>query len=230
MNALQNNVPLVSVLIIARKKEECDEITAHLSRQSLNDFEVITEVGGTIPQAWNRALARAKGHFIVFTETDARPLDERWLEQLVASMDDEKTVIKGLEVNHSPWNLCNTIMKREALIERGFDESFLCAEDTELLSYLRCRGYRLEKRAIAPVIHAVRADSPKAVRRAFRYGINWMRIRHRYVDAVEPVPFDWLIRRLLIVILQTLGMFVGWAYSFKERRLRAREIGQSIND
>jgi hypothetical protein len=138
-------------------------------------------------------------------------------------MTDEKTVIKGMEINHASWNLCNTIMPRAALSERGFDETFLWAEDTELFSYLQSRGYRFEKRNIAPVCHAADPDSPKAVRRAFRYGIYWMRIRNRYRAPVEPVPFSWLMRRLTIVILQTLGMIVGWAYAVKDRRLRTRE-------
>jgi GT2 family glycosyltransferase len=128
-----------------------------------------------------------------------------------------------MEINHAAWNLCNTIMPAAALKARGFDETFLWAEDTELFSYLRSQGYRFEKREIAPVVHAADPDSPKAVSRAFRYGIYWMRIRNRYPDAVEPVPFSWLMRRLLIVILQTLGMIVGWAYAIKDRRLRTRE-------
>lgn len=217
------NTPLVSVIIIAREEEECEQIKAHLSRQSFDDFEVIIEIGGTIPQAWNRALARATGRYIVFTETDASPQNDDWLEQLVNSMTNEKTVIKGLEINHAAWNLCNTIMPRAALMERGFNETFLWAEDTELFSYLRSRGYRFEKREIAPVIHTAEPDSPKAVRRAFFYGIFWMRIRNRYSDPVEPVQFSWLIRRLLIVILQMLGMIVGWAFALKDRRLRTRE-------
>ena len=214
------DAPRISVVVIAREREECAGIERALARQSYRDFEIVTEIGGTIPEAWNRAISRARGQFLIFTETDARPLDDDWLQQLLDEMTGDAAMVKGLEINQTPWNLCNTIVRREVFDGIEFDESFLCAEDTELFSRLQSQGFRLEKKPVAPVMHSFDPSSPKALSRAFRYGVNWMRIRHRYREPVEPVPFSWLFRRLMITILQILGMIAGWFLVFSERSLR----------
>jgi GT2 family glycosyltransferase len=208
------------VIVIAKERGECAGIEEALARQTYREFEIVTEIGGTIPEAWNRAVSRARGQFLVFTETDARPLHDDWLQQLLDAMTDDTAMVKGLEINETPWNLCNTIVRREALVGIAFDESFLCAEDTELFSRLQNLGYQLEKRPVAPVMHSFDPSTPKAMSRAFRYGVNWMRIRHRYRHPVEPVPFSWLFRRLMIAVLQIIGMLAGWFLVFSEKKFR----------
>jgi hypothetical protein len=225
------HVPLVSVLVIARTAAETAEIELHLSRQRFRDFELIVEWGDTIPRAWNRALARARGTYIVFTETDARPLSEWWLTQLVEQMNgDDQRMVKGLEVVGTPWNLSNVIVSRATLQGMAFDEGFRWAEDTDLFSRLLAAGCSLERREVAPVFHSFDPVSRKALRRAFGYGMYWARIRHRYPQPVERAEFSRLLLQLAITTVQILGMACGWLRYLPERRARAsrqRSLGKA---
>lgn len=172
--------PRVSVIAIALSEAEFEPLRVKLSRQTFQDFEFIGQAGGTIPQAWNRALDRARGDILVFTETDATPVDERWLEQLVASIPDDRTLVKGLEIGELPWDLSNLAACRSVFQDARFDESFLWGEDTELFCRLRQRGYHFLHVDTAPVIHLHRRGSQRALRRAFRYGLYHARLRVTY--------------------------------------------------
>jgi glycosyltransferase involved in cell wall biosynthesis len=212
--------PLVSVIVVGEKSSDFENIKLHLSRQRFRDFELITEIGGTIPEAWNLAVRRARGQYLVFTETDARPMSEYWLDELVFQMSEDNLIVKGLEVVGTPWNLCNVIMKREVFERLGFDESYLWSEDTDLFCRLSALSYRLEKREIAPVFHGFCPYTKKALKRAFRYGMYWMRIRHRYNPPIEKANFGNLFRQCLIPLTHILGMCAGFFYYWKERKYR----------
>ena len=116
-------MPKVSVISIALSPKEFEPLRRALVRQTFQDFEFVGEAGGTIPEAWNRAIARAKGDVLVITETDATFVNERWLEELVGSIPDENTIVKGLEVTGSPWDLANLAAHRSVFADVRFDES-----------------------------------------------------------------------------------------------------------
>src|SRR3970040_1550206 len=96
--ASNNARPKVSVISIALRAEDFTPLRQALARQTFQDFEFVGEIGGTIPEAWNRAIARAQGEILVFAETDVQLVNENWLEELVTHIPDERTIIKGLEV------------------------------------------------------------------------------------------------------------------------------------
>lgn len=214
------HIPQVSVIVIGRKATDFDEIKLHLSRQRFRDFELIVEVGGSIPQAWNRAVQKARGTYLVFTETDVRPLSEYWLEELVAQMNGADVVIKGLEVVGTPWNLCNTIIKREAFEQVQFDESYRWAEDTDLFCRLSNLGYRFERRETAAVFHQFSHYTQKSLKRAFHYGMYWMRIRQRYRHPIERASIRQLLLQVCVPVMQILGMLAGALAYLAERRFR----------
>jgi GT2 family glycosyltransferase len=182
-----------------------------LSRQTFRDFEFVGEAGGTIPEAWNRAIARARGEILVFTETDASPVDERWLEQLVDSLPDENTIVKGLEISGAPWDMANLAAHRSVFADARFDESFLWAEDTELFCRLKQQGCRLLRVDTAPVIHRHKLGSKRMTRRAFRYGVYMARLRLMYGnDGVEIADVGHASAMFLRALLNLAGL--AWGY------------------
>lgn len=217
-------MPRVSVISIALQEKEFAPLRRVLARQTYRDFEFVGEAGGTIPEAWNRAIARARGEILVFTETDATPVDERWLEQLVSSVPDEKTIVKGLEVSGSPWDMANLAAHRSVFADARFDESFVWAEDTELFCRLKQRGYRLLRVDTAPVIHRHKLGSKRMTRRAFRYGVYHARLRLMYGDnGVEIAGVGYAGVMLLRAVLNLVGLVWGYLLYWPGRLLNGGE-------
>ncbi|MFH1721040.1 MAG: glycosyltransferase [Candidatus Altiarchaeota archaeon] len=171
----------VSVVSIAKRQEEFEPLKKALKEQSYRDFEFVTSTKGTIPEAWNDAVSRAKGDIIVFTETDAFPVNEHWLKDLISEMKDEKTIVRGIEVIPHPWDLCNLAVPKKVFEEIRFDEAFLVAEDTEFFAHLKSLGkYTLKEVKTAPVVHSRNDHPSKRLSRAFMYGRLWTRARLRH--------------------------------------------------
>jgi hypothetical protein len=210
-------VARVSVICIAVTEDELAVKSDQLRRQSFKDFEFVGEAGGTIPQAWNRAIARARGEILVFTETDARPVNERWLEELVGCVTAEDVVVKGLEVTGQPWDMSNLACHRSAMEGAQFDERFRWSEDTEFFCRLKALGYELRQVPVAPVIHLRKAGSKRMIRRAFRYGMYQARLRHWYGDPVMIAGTEQALKRLAQALMNLAGLAVGYLAYLPER-------------
>ena len=215
-----NARPKVSVISIALQAEEFTPLRQALSRQTFQDFEFVGEIGGAIPEAWNRAIERARGDILVFTETDAMPVTDRWLDELVKSIPDENTVVKGLEVTGFPWDLANLAGHRNHFTNAKFDQAYSWAEDTEFFCRLKEDGVRLLQLNTAPVIHPGKLSSKHMHRRAFRYGLYWARLRNRFQDPVELMGVAAAGKVLVGALLNLLGMMVGSLIYWPERRRR----------
>jgi GT2 family glycosyltransferase len=215
-----NGRPRVSVVSIALDEAEFAPLREALARQSYRDYEFVGVTGGSIPEAWNEGIRRARGDILVFTETDATPVDERWLGQLVESVPDERTVVKGLEITGVPWDLANLAAHRSVFEGERFDEAFRWAEDTELFCRLKDRGVRLLQVDTAPVIHPQKLRSKRTLRRGFRYGLYWARLQHRYADPIELGSADQALRTIAGAALNLLGLAVGYVVYWPERRRR----------
>jgi GT2 family glycosyltransferase len=109
---------------------------------------------------------------------------------------------------------------RSAFQAADFDEEFLWAEDTDYFSRLKSMGYRLVQVNTAPVIHLRKLRSKRQIRRAFRYGLYWAKLRHRYTDPVEIAGFSQVAKMLVARVLNLLGLAVGYVIFFGERRYR----------
>jgi hypothetical protein len=223
-STITTNDRKVSVISIALSPEEFAPLKESLTRQTFQDFEFVGEVRGTIPEAWNRAIARAKGEILIFTETDALPVNERWLEELVNSVPDNKTIVKGLEITSTPWDLSNLACHRSAFDGDVFDTAFRWAEDTELFCRLKARDYKFVELDKAPVIHLQKLGKKRMLRRAFRYGLYWARLRHRYADPVEVMDFSTASKVFAGALLNLLGLLIGYLIYWPERRLRKRYV------
>jgi hypothetical protein len=211
-------MPKVSVICISKTPSELDGKAAQLRGQTLQDFEFIGESGGTIPEAWNRAIQRSTGEILVFTETDAQPIAPTWLEELVNAASDPAIIVKGLEVTGQPWDLSNLACHRLVLQDVRFDESFRWAEDTELFCRLKSMGYRLEQVPKAPVIHLRKSGSKRAYRRAFRYGVYQARLHYRYGPDELASGLGAPAKLLAASVLRILGLLLGYAAFWPERR------------
>ncbi|MEM4677478.1 MAG: glycosyltransferase [Candidatus Korarchaeota archaeon] len=213
-------MPKVSVISIAKHEAEFERLKKALEMQTFKDFEFITSTKGSIPEAWNDALSRAKGEIIVFIESDAFPLNERWLEEIVANFR-KGAVLKGLEINPTSLNLCNLVCDAEICKKVRFDESFKYAEDTEFFARLRKMGVEIGFVNAFPVVHVPSRTWRKTLSRSFRYGMYFMKIIYMHgkenIDTINTQNFKSnyihpISNRLRIIVenvLVLLGLLIG---------------------
>ena len=150
----------VSVVTISKDKNGLDIVKKRLEKQKFKDFEFVGSTKGNIPESWNDAIDRSRGEIIVFTETDAVPLSENWLGELVKNLEkynkndpEKKTIVKGLEVRSNMWDLCNTACYSEVFKKIKFNENFERVEDTEFFTRLKNHNYKGVQLTCAPVLH-----------------------------------------------------------------------------
>ena len=200
---------------------------------------MVTSTKGTIPEAWNDAISKAKGEFYVFTESDAFPLNERWLEE-ISEFATKDVFLKGLEINPTDFNLCNLVCDSSIFRTTRFDESLPTGEDTELFARLRKTGMKLKHVNAFPVIHAPRQTWKKTLSRAFRNGMYFMKIiylhgkpnvdsdntRNLQTDYINPISNR--IRIITENILVLLGLVTG-AVRFSPIVLRRKIFSRSSN-
>ncbi len=192
--------------------------TCKFKKQTHQDFEIIIENGRKNDKALEQAVARARGEILVFLAPDAHPVDIYWLEELVAGVTDERTIVKGLEVTSTPLDPSSLAGYRQAFLDHPFDEGYPWSEDTELFCRLKAHGYRFVQLECAPVIHLSKPGSRTYRRRAFRYGIYYSRIRHRYAEPVELASVTDTIKEILKASMYLLGMMVGKIIYWPEGR------------
>lgn len=213
-------MPKISVISIARKVGELENLRRALKNQTFQDFELVISTKGTIPQAWNDAISRASGEFLVFTESDAIPLNNQWLEEIVKSAK-KNTILKGLEINPTDLDMCNLVCDASIFKQIKFDESFRIAEDTELFARLRKTGVEIERVNAFPVIHCPGQTWRKTLSRSFKNGMFFMKIIYLHggcnIDDVNTRnysgnyihPISNRIRIITENVLVLLGLCIG---------------------
>lgn len=162
-------MPRFSVISIARDSRELENLKKHLAKQRFRDFEFVFSTKGTIPEAWNDAVTRSTGEFLVFTESDAWPLHDTWLDEINARVR-EHVVMKGIEITPTSPDLCNLVCDRRIFKTMMFDEGFPAGEDTELFARMKKSGIIIEQVLGFPVVHAKRYTWKKTLQRAFLSG------------------------------------------------------------
>lgn len=168
-------MPKISVISIARDESELNGLKEVLSKQTYKDFEFIISTKGTIPEAWNDAISRAKGEFLVFTESDAHPLFDNWLEEISKHLE-KNTITKGLEIMPTNLDMCNLVADAAIFKKMWFDESFPVGEDSELFARLWANGIKIRRGNAFPVIHTPSISWKKTLSRSFLYGRLQMKI------------------------------------------------------
>ena len=228
-------MPEVSVVTIARRESELGKLRQALKRQTFRDFEFVYSTKRGIPEAMNDAIQKAKGKIIVVTESDALPMSDTWLEEMVRAVKkynktSKKTLIRGIEVVPSAWDWSNFAAYASVLKENKLDESFAIAEDTELFARLKKKGYRGIELPIAPVLHQRSQSISKMIRNNFLYGVLLVRIQMRYAHTgfnstfnsnVKKSGAGLLKRELGIIfskILFLIGAFIGIILYYPSRK------------
>jgi GT2 family glycosyltransferase len=229
-------MPKVSVISIAKRNSDFERLRKALEQQTFRDFEFITSTKGSIPEAWNDAISRAKGEIFVFIESDAFPLSNNWLEEIVKHFK-KNAILKGLEINPTSLNLCNLVCDASIFKNVRFDESFKVCEDTELFARLRKMGVEIGFVNAFPVVHIPARSWKKTFSRALRNGIYYMKIIYMHdrgnIDDVNTQNFQSnyihpISNRLRIIvenILVLLGLFVGaviYIHILVKRKLKER--------
>lgn len=163
-------MPKISVISIAKDEKSFSRLNEALKNQTYHDFEFVTSTKGTISQAWNDAISRSKGEILVFTESDAFPLNNSWLEEIISHAQNS-TILKGLEINPSDLDLCNLVCDASLFRSTRFDESYNSGEDVELFSRLRRMGIKIQFINAFPVVHTPSVSWRKSLARGFKGGL-----------------------------------------------------------
>jgi glycosyltransferase involved in cell wall biosynthesis len=213
-------MPKISVISIAKKEDELEDLRRALANQTFRDFELITSTKGTIPEAWNDAISRAKGEFLVFIESDATPLNNQWLEEIV-KIAKKNTLCKGLEINPTDLDLCNLVCDASIFKRVRFDEDFQIGEDTELFARVRKMGIKIEHTKAFPVVHNPGQTWRKTLSRGLKKGMFFMKIIYLHGrDNIDDVntrnfrgnyinPISNRVRIITENVLVLLGLFIG---------------------
>jgi hypothetical protein len=221
-------MPKLSVVSIAKTREELDKLENDLSNQTYQDYEFVGSTEGTIPEAWNDAISKAEGDFLVFTETDARPINDRWLEDIAKNLR-HNFIVKGTEIRPMDLNMCNLVADAKIFKKERFDESFPVCEDTELFARLRKNNIPIEKVDGFPVVHVPTISWKKTLSRAFTYGHLFMKIVYRHgLGNIETVstkrenkdqihPVSNRVRIICENVLILAGLVFGVFFHFFER-------------
>jgi len=213
-------MPKISVISIAKKESEFEKLRKALANQTFQDFEFVTSTKGTIPEAWNDAISRARGEIFVFIESDAFPLNNNWLEEIVKHAR-KNAVLKGLEINPTSLNLSNLVCDASIFKKVRFDESFKVCEDTELFARLRKMGIEVGFVNAFPVVHISARTWRKTLSRALRSGMYYVKIVYLHgrknIDDINTQNFQSnyihpISNRLRIIVenmLVLLGLLTG---------------------
>jgi glycosyltransferase involved in cell wall biosynthesis len=215
----------VSVVIIGKTQKEITNLKEYLKHQTFKDFEIVTSTKKGIPQAWNDAIRKTKGEIIITTETDARPVNDHWIEDLVKGIEEfspyKKIIIRGLEVNPTHWCMANIVARVSLFKENPFNERYRIAEDTEFFAHLRDKNYLGIELPIAPVIHERKTSAWKLIKKSFLYGFYQVRIQKKYGQSGFKTTFENRNPNILIVIGREIsiilsriaflsGILMGW--------------------
>jgi len=217
-------MPEASVISIAKKESDLNNLKEVLKKQTFKNFEFVYSTKKGIPNAWNDAINRAKGKILVFTESDALPLSNKWLEEMVKAVklynkkdSKKRTVIRGIEIISLPWDFANFACYSSVFKKIKLDETFPVAEDTEFFSKLKHLGYKGKELPIASVVHTRSISVSKLIKNNFLYGMLLVRIQMKYGQTGFKTTFKGnfqksslsFLKRELGITLSKIMFFIG---------------------
>lgn len=141
----------------------------------------------TIPEQRNRALALAKGKYLVFLDASCEPVDG-WLKAIIENLDQNESIVCGPVLDTNEHNLvryipgrtersrvreCTTVsvgFTRAVLAAvKEFDESLAYGEDVDFFWRATFAGFEICSDPRVAVSHDW-GEAEEQFRRAFRYG------------------------------------------------------------
>jgi hypothetical protein len=169
----------ISVVTIAKTEEEIERKIAEFDGQTVSPDEFCASTNPSLADAWPEAFSTVTGDVVVITETDARIVDEHFVEDLIGNSKPD-TIVKGLESNHCWENFANVCCGAELLKRIPVTAEYSLGQDTEW--YERCRRAGVKVRQIrgAAVIHDRGFATAKQLSRAYEYGRINVRLIREY--------------------------------------------------
>lgn len=207
----------ISVVTIAKNEKELENLVNALKLQEYQGFEFVSSTTGSIPEAWNDAISKARGEFIVLTESDAIPLNNQWLNEIIHNTQ-KNTIIKGVEIQPTPLDLCNLVCDANILKKHKFDENFKTCEDTELFARLRKNGVNIQFAREFPVIHQAgkKKGWRRTISRSLLKGLYFMKIMYihgkdnfSHASMMSFKTYEHPIRRRLRIIMENILLLLG---------------------
>lgn len=144
--------PKFSIISIAKMESDFSRLKEALSNQCYRDFEFVTSTKGTIPEAWNDGISKAKGEFFIFMDSDAYPLNDQWLEE-ISNTIEKNVVMKGIEIRPTDITMNNLIGDANIFRSEKFNESYQICEDMEFSARMKKKGNKIKRVNSFPVIH-----------------------------------------------------------------------------
>jgi len=169
----------ISVVTIAKTQSEIEAKIAEYENQTLRPDEFCASANPSLVEAWPESLAKVTGDVVIINESDARIVNERFVEELVAALEPD-TIVKGLEVSHSYENFANVCCRAELLKRIPVTTEYSLGQDTEW--YERCKraGVRVKQIPRAAVVHDRGFATEKMLSRAYEYGRLNVRLIRKY--------------------------------------------------
>ena len=198
--------PKVSLILIARTREEVDAACAKLREQDYPNVEFCTSTAEGFARAYQDALDQVTGEIVVFTETDCTPLSPHWLSELVAEVRPNE-VVHGLTVTDATPNMANTACYAEVARRFPRNLDYGPAEDTEWLLRMQDAGVGYRQVHQAAVFHSRPFVRQRMKERAYQYGWDWSRLirRYHYCDRDELVARFETERAIAEEVLQGMN-------------------------
>lgn len=144
--------PLVSIILFAKKSKELSQVKKDIGKQSFDNYEIVEETGGDIADCINRAIERAKGKILVFTESDCRIPNTDWLDNIVKYTKPNK-IYFGQQLSSNVRNFGNTSMYKNTALLKKLNNEYKWANDTEWFLELQRKGVEKVEINENPVYH-----------------------------------------------------------------------------
>ena len=206
--------PLVSVVTTAKRWKDIESLKKDLEKQTYKNFEFIPVIGSfPIPVGWNKGIKKARGKYILFTESDVK-VPPNWVEGMVKKLEEGKGFVMGYEVIATDRTQCmsNVGIRADWAKETPFNENYKITEDTEWFARLQNKyNFVIEKDPDVPIVFHYK--NPLKPKWAFIHGIHraeiWLKYGYKGKSATG-VTFERL-NRILCETLTLIGQLIGLA-------------------
>lgn len=210
----------VSVVSIALKEKDLNNLREDLKKQTYKNFEFIPVVGNiSIPKAWNKGIEKSKGDIILFTESDVS-LPKNWVGEMVKNVENNNGFAMGSEVitTSRAWSMATTGIKSDIAKKNLFDESFSIAEDTEWFERVRQKGFELKREEKPIVYHHKSTDPIRNIKQSFIRGKNFIKIAKKYKGKNPEMNVKRIIKSRLYYITKEILQLLGVIYGILVRK------------
>lgn len=175
----KNPTPRISLVTIAKTQAEIDAKIAELSAQTIVPDEYCYSTHSDLATAWGEAFAKVTGDIVIVNETDAHPINDRFIEDLLKNYSPDK-ITKGLEVNGFWENFANIIFDAKLLKKFPVTLNNGLAQDTEWYCRLKAAGIKIDQAQTSVVVHHRPSVTEKQLARAYEYGREHVKLIKKY--------------------------------------------------